>query len=369
MADPVPGAKQDLALAIEAQIPRHVPGLSVALIDAGGLRWAQGFGLASIAGQRPVTNDTAFLWFSMTKIATATAAMLLVQRGALGLADPAAKYLPELAANYSPAGGTPISVRHLLSHQSGLPNPLPLAWVTLEPHADPDPGAFAMRLLLRYPRPRWTPGSRAEYGNLNFLALGEIISRAAGQPFADFVRTELLGPLGMSRTDFGYSPANSDDAAVGYQPRSNPLNPLLRLLLPAGLLGGSEGRFLALNRFSVSGSAYGGLIGPAADAARLLQLHLAAGRLPDGRQLLAPDLVRSMQQIQGRSREMEIGLGWFRWRRDSAKGPAYLGHQGSGAGFFNQMRFYPDEGIGIVLMGNSTQYKHDAILAAALRSM
>ncbi|MCC7477968.1 beta-lactamase family protein [bacterium] len=355
-----------LSAAIAEQLGRSVPGLSLALVDANGLRWQAGFGLASLDEQRPVTLDTAFLWFSMTKIMTATAVMLLVQRGAVALDEPAARYLPELAKDYGSAGDTALSVRHLLSHKSGLTNPIPLSWISVLPAVAPDSSNFAMQLLQRYSRPRWRPGSRTEYGNLNYLALGEIISRASGQTYQRFVRSELLAPLGMSRSDFAYSTAMLSEAADGHHPAGSPLNPLLRLMLPAGLWGHRVSRFIKLNRFTVNGSAYGGLIGPAADAAALLRLHLSGGKAADGQQLLDPDLLKEMQRIHGQSRDMEIGLGWFRWRRDLGNGPAYLGHQGSGAGFFNQMRIYPERGIGIVLMGNSSHYQQRKILAALL---
>jgi CubicO group peptidase (beta-lactamase class C family) len=138
-------------------------------------------------------------------------------------------------------------------------------------------------------------------------------------------------------------------------------------MLPAGILGEPVGRFVALRPFYVNGPAYGGLIGPASDAAQLLRLHLNGGTI-DGRRLLSPEAVAAMQQISATGRQRDVGLGWFRGRADSRRGERFWEHLGGGIGFWTLMRLYPDERLGIVLMGNVTRYDQQRIAAAIRES-
>ena len=94
-----------------------IPGLSVAVVRSDGLVWARGFGFADLASLAPATPATLYLWFSMTKIVTATAALRLAERGNLDLDAPVIEYFADFSAVSQPG---PLTVRHLLSHSSGL---------------------------------------------------------------------------------------------------------------------------------------------------------------------------------------------------------------------------------------------------------
>ena len=118
----------------------NVPGLSVAVVKGDRVVWARGFGLADLATSTPATPATSYLWFSMTKIATATAVMRLAEEGKLDLDAPADEYYPGFKVVSQPA---PVSVRHLLSHSSGLVNPVPIRWVY--PAAGPVPERANLR--------------------------------------------------------------------------------------------------------------------------------------------------------------------------------------------------------------------------------
>ena len=145
---------------------------------------------------------------------------------------------------------------HPLSHSAGLANPIPIGWVR---HADApaeDLDAFNARLVKKHSRLRGEPGKRASYSNLGYLVLGEVIQAAGGAPYVDYVRAQILEPLGMTTTDFVYRGDMAPRAATGYHPRFNISTPLLRLMTPAGI-----GKFWALSRFCVQGAPYGGPIG------------------------------------------------------------------------------------------------------------
>jgi CubicO group peptidase (beta-lactamase class C family) len=258
--------------------------------------------VAEAATERRVTPDTAFPWLSMTKLATATAVMQLAERGDISVVAPVRRYLP----GFPPAEpGRPVTVRHLLNHTAGLTNPFPLRWVHPANRPDPDPGRFARDLLRRHRRLRGTPGERARYSNLGYLALGEVIAAASGQSYQDYVRDHVLRPLGMTRTGFGYGDGRAEDAATGHQPRRHPLTPLLRAVLPPGIAGPARGRWRTLHPFCVDGAAYGGLIGSAADAARFLAMHAGDGEL-DGARVLRQQSAREMRVLSAHGRALDV---------------------------------------------------------------
>jgi CubicO group peptidase (beta-lactamase class C family) len=305
------------------------------------------------------------MWFSMTKIVTATAAMQLVEHGRLRLDDPVTDYLPEFP---TPRKGWPtVKIKHLLNHSSGLVNPIPVRWVHPADRPGRDPHQFTRELLGRHHKLRFPAGSKASYTNLGYIALGEVITVAAGQRYEDYVHDNVLHPLEMTRTGFAYRPDMSSDAATGYQSRLNPLTPLFRRMLPRGVVAGNQGRFLAFNPFCVDGPAYGGLIGSARDTARFMAAHLNQGQL-GGTRLLSPESIKQMQTIGARGRKLDVGLGWFRRHSDHGTSETYIEHLGGGGGFFNMMRIYPKRKLGMIVMGNATRYDHQQVAAAALAS-
>jgi CubicO group peptidase (beta-lactamase class C family) len=345
---------------LERLTARQVPGISAAVVGPEGIRHLSSAGVADLSDQRPADAETLYLWFSMTKIVTATAAMQLAEQGALDLDDPVERFLPEFPR---PRSGRPeVRVHDLLSHSAGLANPIPVRWVHPAGEAGRDPHDFALELLAKNDRLRFPAGSKAVYSNLGYIALGEVIAAASGQSYEDHVRSRILEPLSMSATGFGYPAGSERRSASGYQKRLSPMTPLFRLLLPRGIVGEREGRFLSFNRFLVDGPAYGGLVGSVSDAARFVAAHLNGGEL-DGVRLLSPESVREMQTLRARGRKLDVGYGWFRRGADRVKAE-FWEHLGGGGGFWNMMRIYPSEGLGIVSMGNATSYDHDAVAEA-----
>jgi CubicO group peptidase (beta-lactamase class C family) len=340
-----------------------VPGLSVSVVKGDRVVWERGFGFADLATSTPATSATSYLWFSMTKIATATAVVKLAEHGNLDLDAPVTDYFAGFSIISQPRQ---VTVRHLLSHTSGLANPLPIRWVRPAGIPAPDRRAFVNRLLARHRKLKFTPGERASYSNLGYLVLGEVVSGVAGASYEEYVRGEILSPLGMNRTGFVYADPAKHEAATGYQPLWRLLTPLFRAALPRGVVGRRQGRYVACNPFYVNGLAYGGLVGGADAAAGLVLLHLNGGRI-DGRRLLSPESVAEMRRITPRGGKRDFGLGWFRSSEAAQRRPAFVEHLGGGAGFWNVMRIYPEESLGVVVMGNITRYDHESVCDALVR--
>lgn len=346
------------------------PGLSVVVVKDGKLVYNRAFGQADGPQAHAATPETVYHWWSMTKIVTAMAVLQLHEQGHLKLDDPVTVYLPDFQVEY-PAGATqPVTIRHLLNHSSGLPDPVPamLGWV----HYDDvvvDQTQLLQRHLPRYQRLQFTPGSKARYTNLGYMVLGAVIEAVSGQSYADYVTTHILRPLGMNQTNFLYTPAMQRHAASGSQPLVHLYTPLLPFFLnPKALIRERAARILWMNRAYIDPLPSSGLIGPAPEVARLLLAYLKEGEL-DGVRILSPQsiaLMTASSQVTGEGPNMAAyaqgrhGLGWYVIPEDKGW---RLQHDGAGPGFATTMRIYPTEGLGIALLANGTDLDRDGITA------
>ena len=337
---------------------RGVPGVSVTVVNRDRVLLAAGYGLADCAENTPATASTSYLWFSMTKIVTATAAFRLVDEGRLDLNAPVGEYVPYLRSSRT----TP-SVGQLLNHTAGFGNPLPIRWVHAANADPPDPEALLLHLMGGRRVYRYPAGQSARYSNVGYLAAGQVIAAAAGMAFESYVHQFILQPLGMEHTGFRYQ--EGADKATGYLKAPRIMDPLLRGMFPAGIAGNRRGPYLSLNHFYVDGPAYGGLVGDVWDAGRFLRMHLRDGEI-DGTRVLSPTSARRMRTIDQAGKPFDHGPGWFR-RRTKTPGQ-WVEHFGAGAGFWNVMRLYPDRGLGIVVMSNSTSMYDFEPLFALLAS-
>ena len=131
-----------------------LPGVAVAVVRGDEFVAAAAAGEADLHRHTPMTSDGVCNWFSMTKIATATAAMILAEAGSLDLDAPVSSYL----ADTWPERFATVRVRHLLNHSSGLRNPVPIRWIHRPGDPAPDPAAFLAQTLARQRRLRFEPG-------------------------------------------------------------------------------------------------------------------------------------------------------------------------------------------------------------------
>jgi len=189
------------------------PGAVLLLQLRGKVALQRAFGYRSLVPEREeMSPETIFDLASLTKVvATTTAAMVLYERGEIGLEDPATRFIPEFGAN----GKAEVELRHLLTHSSGLP-----AWVDLRALLPEgiEPGSAEARRL-SYDHIHQIPldyatGSETKYSDLGFILLAEIVERVTGGSLDRFCREEIFEPLGMldtgflplARTDRSYTP-------------------------------------------------------------------------------------------------------------------------------------------------------------------
>ncbi len=327
---------------------KGAPGVVVAVVDRDGVRETRASGFADLARREPATSSTPWPWFSMTKVFTVTTAMRMVERGELDLDEPAMKHVPAVARLAPASWAARITPRHLMSHTSGIANPIPLRWIRPATTPVPDVEALAEKRLLQHRRLRFRPGKKAKYTNLGMLVMGAVMQHVAKTPFTSLVTREVLEPLAMTRTGFELP----ENAAVGYHPRWDPL----RFLVPQWVVGPSSGRWVSTRPYLVDGAPFGGLVGPIDDLVRFVRMQLRDGEL-DGVRVISTSSAIAMR---------ERGLGWFRHLKVRRGDPPSVEHGGSGAGFFDVMRLYPTRGVGVVVLGNATKYDIDAIARSAI---
>jgi D-alanyl-D-alanine carboxypeptidase len=168
---------------------QHVPGISIAVLKDGKIIKAEGYGLANVELNVPARPETVYKIGSVSKQFIASGIMLLIQEGRVSLDDKISKYLE----------GTPdtwkeITVRHLLTHTSGIVREAP-GFDPLKIQNDADVIKTAYKLPLRF-----APGEKYEYCNVGYFTLAEIIHKVTGKPWGEYLNERLFLPLEMSAT-------------------------------------------------------------------------------------------------------------------------------------------------------------------------
>jgi D-alanyl-D-alanine-carboxypeptidase/D-alanyl-D-alanine-endopeptidase len=192
---------------------KHVPGVIYGIVKDGKLVHCRAIGVRNVATREPVDFDTVFRIASMTKSFTALAVLKLRDAGKLSLESPASRIVPELAGTFYPDGERrEIRVLDLLAHTGGF--------VTDDPWGDrqlamPD-GEFSKNVGRGVPMAR-PPGLAYEYSNHGYALLGRIVTNASGTRYQDYVRREILAPLGMSSSGWEVADVESARRAVGYR--------------------------------------------------------------------------------------------------------------------------------------------------------
>jgi CubicO group peptidase (beta-lactamase class C family) len=188
------------------------PGCGVGVIRNGVVTFEKGYGTASLERRVPITSSTVFHLASITKAFTAMSVLLAAERHVLSLDDEVSKYIPDWSAREQP-----ITIRHLLTHTSGLRDAYVLqGWA-------PDNGTgndVLLKILARQRGLNFAPGTEYHYNNGGYLLLGSILARASGQTLGAFADAHIFKPLGMTGAYFNGDPVRTmPEHASGYSPQ------------------------------------------------------------------------------------------------------------------------------------------------------
>jgi D-alanyl-D-alanine carboxypeptidase len=188
---------------------------TVIVVDGGKQVLAKGYGAADRIAKRDNTADTILRVGSMSKQFAASALLALVSDGKLALTDPVSKFFPDYPAANLVMDGVPVTLHHLISHTSGLPDPASTTAfkkaVWTRPIAPSEQVAFAQTLPLIA-----KPGTVFAYLNYNFLLAALIVEKTAGVPYESFLRTRFFDPLAMNDTGTVLPVSDSSRIALGY---------------------------------------------------------------------------------------------------------------------------------------------------------
>ena len=340
-------------------------GLSIVIARDGQIIYTKGFGMADGPKGMAAEPDTVYLWGSMVKTVTATAIMQLVEKGLVDLDGPVADYLKYFPRQYG------ITVRHLLTHSSGLGEPpeFLVANISLDGRNLTNPDLVAGSYLDSFTGLLFEPGSSSSYGFPAYVMLGQIVAEASGQPYIDYVREKILLPLGMGNTDFFFrTEAMAAKAAAPAIP-ADEVEAFIAMLdeirgpgEDADWIREVDDSHAWMNPYFVLAAA-GGLIGPATEVIRFVQMHLNGGEL-DGVRILSRRSVTHMQEMQMSTKGEPLGYG-LSWFVDTDGERSYVEHGGGGHGLWDLMRLYPKEGVAIVMMSNGRGFDRGRVLDAA----
>lgn len=305
------------------------PGISVGLVYDQELVWARGFGYSDLDSQTPARANTIYRIASNTKLFTSIAIMQLRDAGKLGLDDPVIDHLPWFNIKQRFPDAKPLTIRHLLTHTSGLPRDdnTPMWTECVFPSREQILAALPNRETALLPETRW------KYSNLGFALLGEIVEAVSGQPYATYIHQHIIDPLGMTSTFVHLPESQRGRLATGYtrldstgERKPEPFTD-------------SQGYTAAFNNAST-----------VEDLAKFLMLQFRYDQT-DG--VLRGSTLREMHRPHWVNPDW--GGGWglgFGIYRDNNK--TWIGHGGAVLGHFTSQRFNIEDKIGIVVLTNAT---------------
>ena len=297
------------------------PGCAVGVTRNGSVVLAKGYGMADLEHDTPITRDTRFYLASISKQFTAMAVVLLAHDGKLALDDPIRKWVPEV-----PAFATPITLKHLLYHTSGLRDYFTLLAVSGWPSDGQLTEQQFLELIGRQKALNFSPGDEFLYSNTGYVLLSIVVQRASGMSLRDFADERIFKPLGMTHTEFRDDHTTLiPQRAIGYQPTGS----TYRISQPELDVVGDGGMFSTVEDLVKWDSNFEtGWVG-GKDGIALLE---APGRLNNG------------QRFQY---ALAQSIGTFH-------GITTYSHAGSYGGYRSTLLRYPEKGLSVITLCNTS---------------
>jgi len=324
-----PAAPEARVDATFARSTATTPGCAVGVSRAGQVALTRAYGMADLEHGMKNGPDTIFEAGSVSKQFTAAAILLLARDGKLSLDDEARKYIPEL-----PDYGAPLTIRHMLTHTSGLRDWGAVAAIAGWPRTTRvHTHAHVLDIVSRQRTLNFPSGTRWSYSNTGYNLAAVIVARVSGQSFAEFTRARIFAPLGMTRTSWRDDFTRVvRDRAVAYA--------------PAG-----DGYAMDMPFEDVYGN--GGLLTTVADLLRWTQ-NFSAPTVGDAAFV---DAARTPGRFSD-SRQHEYAMGL---RINTYRGVKEIAHSGATAGYRAYLVEYPDQKVAVAVLcnaanSNPTQY-------------
>jgi CubicO group peptidase (beta-lactamase class C family) len=297
------------------------PGCALGVSRNGAVVYERGYGMANLETGTPIQPSSIFHVASVAKPFTATAVMLLARDGKLSVDDDIRKYVPEI-----PDYGTPITIRHLLTHTSGLRDQWELIGLSRGRfEEDRITEADVMDIVVRQKALNFTPGTERVYSNTGFTLLAVIVKRVAGTSLRDFADERVFKPLGMARTHF------HDDYTMLVPGRTSAYAPR------------AGGWRVSIPNFDVYGAT--NLFTTVGD---LLKWEANFERPVVGDRAMFDQMETPGRLSNGEPTGYGFGLGIGRYR-----GARLIEHDGADAGYRSYVGRFPDQGLAVAVLCNA----------------
>jgi CubicO group peptidase (beta-lactamase class C family) len=330
---------------LNGRVAEGEPGLAVLVRRNGEAVFERSYGVRDLRTRRPIDARTRFRLASVTKQMTAAAIMLLVRDGRLRYDDTLRQALPGF-----PGYGSSVTIRHLLTHTSGLPDYEQLmekaekegtaAWTPERQIRDEE----VLALLEKETHGIFAPGTRWAYSNSGYVLLGLVAARAAHKPFGDVLRERIFAPLGMTRT-LAYEKGKNEvpDRAYGHTKEPAGFRETDQSSTSATL--GDGGVYSCLEDLARWDEALrtNALLSKAEMAPALTPVRLADGSLP-----LWPQGEPGGDNLYP-GQPVEYGFGWF---LDAWKGRPRTWHHGETMGFRSIVERFPADALTVIVLAN-----------------
>jgi CubicO group peptidase (beta-lactamase class C family) len=332
------------AIIADVMAEQNAPSIAVAVAHRGNIIWQEGFGWADIEQQIPATAHTAYSLASISKPITATALMILVERGTVNLDQPINNYLGTQKVLARVGDVREATVRRVLNHTAGLPTHYNFYY---EDEILPRPSMTES--IRRYGVLTRPPGEMYVYSNFGFGLLEEVIQQVSGQSYSDFLRTELFAPLSLKESAVNRTPDLKTTVAVRYSSARTPVP------------------FYDFDHRGASA-----LYMSANDLVRFGLFHL--GHEPPGIKpplsLMTRRLMRE-QLVDGDAGE-QVGLGWFiadpHHESNASELLPKFRHDGGMAGVATELAIYPEEDLVVVVLANA-RIEHQGVARAIVHAV
>ena len=301
---------------------KGIPALSIALVDGQQIVWSRGFGLEDAAAKRPATAQTVYRVGSVSKLFTDIGVMQLVERGAVDLDAPVQRYLPSFRPRNT--SGTPITLRQLMSHHSGLVREPPAGHY----FDDTGPSLAVTVASLNATSLVYSPGATQKYSNAAIATVGYLLERRSGMPFNTYLHRAVLAPMGLASSAFAPTPA-------------------LRAHVPQAEMWSYHQRTFAAPTFQLGMAPAGSMYATMPDLARFISVLFNGGAGARGR-VLKPATLDSMWRPQFVSPAATRGSG-LGFVIGTFEGERVVQHGGAIYGFATQLAALPDSKLGVAV--------------------
>jgi len=297
---------------------------------------------ADIKNNLKAQQNTTFHAFSVTKTFTALSILQLAEKKLLDIDQPVIKYLPELPFS------SEITIRQLMSHSAGIPNPIPLSWIHLAAEDSSfDRDKFFSRIFEKNKKVKSKPNEKYAYSNLGYVILGQLIENVSGISYENYVRENIIKPLNIKPSELDFKIIDQNLNAKGYHKKYSFSNLILGMFLDKSkYLGETEGKWNSFKSNYVNGASYGGLIGnPDAFVKYIQEL------LKPNCKLITDEFKKLLftENYTMNGKATGMCLSWFTGQLNGRK---YFAHAGGGGGYYCEIRIYPELGLGSVIMFN-----------------